>query len=407
MSEFDLEKLSRQFEKKLEENGDDIKEYVDKRLSASENEKRPQKHDKVLAAAEHRIHGLELELDECHTELEECYSDKKKAEALAKRAIGAYDRLSQVTEKVVEKVVEKEVIPSEKQRLYNEMQQRQLLQDKMLKKVEHEQTMSKLLLNKTQHDSYITEQVHLRLLPKREELAKQDKILLALNELISVEIDKAIQCMISNSFELYKKNDKSFERIFLKLLNVIRIKPALGFIRIRDNKNFMKDDINVHLEILQHSYDALSLENYNKLTSSTNKSVLETFLNNKNTAETLETALLEANFPVPIIIGDEQYPLKSWLDIWNLDEEGEAWFYTLPPYSMFEEGQRFIKCQIDFIEKMIILDRGLKSELLGLGIKSRKKKTNRRIRRQRIQQTKRKKQKTNRKRKLKSKRREK
>ena len=29
MSEFDLEKLSRQFEKKLEENGDDIKEYVD------------------------------------------------------------------------------------------------------------------------------------------------------------------------------------------------------------------------------------------------------------------------------------------------------------------------------------------------------------------------------------------
>ena len=176
MSEFDLEKLSRQFEKKLEENGDDIKEYVDKRLSASENEKRPQKHDKVLAAAEHRIHGIELELDECHNELEECYSDKKKAEALAKRAIGAYDRLSQVNEKVVEKVVEKEVIPSEKQRLYNEMQQRQLLQDKMLKKVEHEQTMSKLLLNKTQHDSYITEQVHLRLLPKREELAKQDKI---------------------------------------------------------------------------------------------------------------------------------------------------------------------------------------------------------------------------------------
>ena len=65
---------------------------------------------------------------------------------------------------------------------------------------------------------------------------------------------------------------------------------------------------------------------------------------------------------------------------------------------MFEEGQRFIKCQIDFIEIIMLLLKDAKSEL-GLGLKTRKKKTNRK------KNTRRKK--TNRKMKRKSKRREK
>lgn len=64
MSEFD--RLSARFdnlEKKVEQSEDNVLDFM---IRASDRQERPQKHDKVLAAAEHRIHNLESELEACH-----------------------------------------------------------------------------------------------------------------------------------------------------------------------------------------------------------------------------------------------------------------------------------------------------------------------------------------------------
>jgi hypothetical protein len=334
MSEFD--RLSDRFdnlEKKVEQSGDNVLDFM---IRASDRQERPQKHDKVLAAAKHRIHNLESELEACH-------SAKNKAEALAERVIGAYDKLSQVTEKVVEKaVVSPVIIPK--------------VQNKSIKISRHIGVAPKEEKESSSyadiHKIISTELSGLKVLNPKFSLER-------LNGIISAEIEKGVQCIKSSKapvllgnlpqFAYSPDKDLGYKTVFYNFLSNV---TATG--TLTNSEDFLARNIDKTYHRLNEEYKELSKENYNKLIATPGETHYAGGLVESNANRVTAKAL-------------ERYYGRDQLG-WSETSS----YSMLVPYSRFTQTQQYIKCQIDFIDFL----RDLKSNV-GLGLKTNKKKSKR------------------------------
>ena len=111
--------------------------------------------------------------------------------------------------------------------------------------------------------------------------------------------------------------------------------------------NFVQEGIEQKHDNLIRLYESLSLENYNKLIATPGNNPLV----NKAITKALVKTLIDADFPMRI---PDQRTLEQQLGLWN---QNSFYASARPDYSMFEMAKKFIKCKIDFIEKIIKLEK--------------------------------------------------
>ena len=237
-------------------------------------------------------------------------------------------------------------------------------------KIEPNPTIEETIATPTQYQSI-----------RKKALLRKDEILSELKEIIKAESMKISKCIELNSFSLITDfNVRHFLYLFLITENIT---PAIRILVPGIQRLYDK---------LHKSYDSLSLDKYNRFKLHDNKSSgswdkYSHIVGHELATNVLETALLDANFPI-----SKHKSLKFELGLW---QPSGIQYPKLPPYSMFEEGQRFIACQIDFIDKMFLLERDARAEItslkaeiidsraeLGLGLKTRRKQTKKRNRTQ-------------------------
>ena len=153
-----------------------------------------------------------------------------------------------------------------------------------------------------------------------------------------------------------------------------------------EKEEFLRKNIETHLDTLTKSYNSLSLDNYNILSATPgsipNGEGHEYPRANEVTTNAIALALTLANFPM---LGTRDiYKLGKQLGLINYSHPHNMFAPSMPTYSMFEKAQQFIKCQIDFIEKMMIInkfetrqigEKTVKKAGVGLGLKTKRKYT--------------------------------
>lgn len=426
-----VDEMSRRFdelEKKVEERGDDM---IDLIMRTSEIQSRPKKHDKVLEILEHQITDLQEKLNTCNEDKAKIEQDKLKAEALAKRMFDSYDKLSKNKEKdavlMVAEKMDSVVAPAKALTAYmstsktssednfiSKLDGQHLIQVphgseqilttntiylkqksppgfKKIGTLIDQQTDKTGMFEKTYYYfSENPETLHVGITnmyydPRRQIDIHFDNIILPL---ILAEINKGVNCIKSCGLtsvmrfppidHLHRLDpDYNFKLLFYNYLNYL---PIL-------TKNFLPRNIETRLSKLTKSYDSISLENYNKLMATPGVIALPRFYHDRNgtwtersgpansylTAyETTTTALVKA-------LTDAEFPrynsmvyLHEELKLWSL----HSLYLVLPSPIIFEQSRRFIKCKIDFIKKMMILNRDLESKAgVGLGLKTKRKYT--------------------------------
>ena len=424
-----VDEMSRRFdelEKKVEERGDDM---IDLIMRTSEIQSRPKKHDKVLEILEHQITDLQEKLNTCNEDKAKIEQDKLKAEALAKRMLISYDKLSKDKEK--ENIEKMDSVASMKPlTAASYMSTSKTSSEDNFLSIRDGQHLIPVTNHGTQHilttkTIYLKQQrsppgfrkigtlidqqtdktgglfktyYYFSVNPKQEYNSLSDmfydplegnerRINTILQPIIDAEINKSVACIKSCRLDMsfstpsyvhhYLGADYNFKLIFYEYLISNEFKIV--------NEKFVKKNIEKERDNLIRLYESLSLENYNKLIATPgiqtyNMNVTCPIANEVTTAYLVKT-LEDAKFPDKLPPMVERYGgLKEQLGLWHPYNSCTR----MPEYSMFEKAQQFIKCKIDFIEKIMIIEREITGQIgektvkkagVGLGLKTKRKYT--------------------------------
>jgi hypothetical protein len=430
-----VDEMSRRFDL-LEQGKDDMMELI---MRTSEIQSRPKKHDKMLEILEHQITDLQEKLDTCNEDKAKIEQDKLKAEALAKRMFDSYDKLSKKKEKdAVLMVAEKmdSVAPPKAltvasymstskpssadnflsirdgQHLVHVPRSEQILTTKTiyLKQERSPPGFKKIgtLIDQQTDRTGKSEKTYYYFSenPKQEYSStsfsnifsnmfydpiegNERRIYTILQPIIDAEINKSVECIKSCGLKMSFSNpgyvdpylgaDYNFKIIFYNYL-----KGVVDGYKIVSEK-FVKKDIEKERDNLIRLYESLSLENYNKLIATPgvnnyNMNVTCPIANEVTTAY-LVKILEDAKFPDKLPHMVQRYGgLKEQLGLWHPYNSCTR----MPEYSMFEKAQHFIKCKIDFIEKIMMIEREITEQIsektvkksgVGLGLKTKRKYT--------------------------------
>ena len=209
--------------------------------------------------------------------------------------------------------------------------------------------------------------------------------------IIDAEVNKGLECIKSNGLFLFmtfpvhdfgpedKAIDYSIKRIFYG--SYLKSWEGENF-KFFDDK-FVQEGIEQKRDNLIRLYELLSLENYNKLNATPGNSPPSNMnvtypLAHEALTKTLVKTLIDADFPMR---SKDQHALERVLGLWN---QNSIYGSARPGYSMFEMAKQFIKCKIDFIEKIMMIEREITGQIgektvkkvgVGLGLKTKIKYT--------------------------------
>lgn len=207
--------------------------------------------------------------------------------------------------------------------------------------------------------------------------------------IIDAEVNKGLECIKScglfqfMTFPVHdfgpedKAIDYSIKRIFYG--SYLKSWEGENF-KFFDDK-FVQEGIEQKRDNLIRLYELLSLENYNKLNATPGNSPPSNMnvtypLAHEALTKTLVKTLIDADFPMR---SKDQHALERVLGLWN---QNSIYGSARPGYSMFEMAKQFIKCKIDFIEKIMMIEREITGQIgektvkkagVGLGLKTKSK----------------------------------
>ena len=205
--------------------------------------------------------------------------------------------------------------------------------------------------------------------------------------IIDAEVNKGLECIKSCGLFQFmtflvpafgpEDIDYSIKRIFYG--SYLKSWEGENF-KFFDDK-FVQEGIEQKRDNLIRLYELLSLENYNKLNATPGNSPPSNMnvtypLANEALTKTLVKTLIDADFPMR---SKDQHALERVLGLWN---QNSIYGSARPGYSMFEMAKQFIKCKIDFIEKIMMIEREITGQIgektvkkvgVGLGLKTKSK----------------------------------